>query len=149
MADEQEPSPILDYPDDNPWTVGAAGERDTPASGANLINIVMGLGLAILGPVFTKATGVSSNSLAQWNSIIVGLLIALVGFLGNRSWSPVYDAIQAFLGFWLMLAVFIPGYGNGNEGWDTLAVGAVVAFVGLLGVVMKSTEGTPRRRGTA
>jgi peptidoglycan/LPS O-acetylase OafA/YrhL len=149
MAEEQEPSPITDYPDDNPWTAGAAGERDIPASGTNLINIAMGLGLAILGPVFTGATGVTSDSLAQWNSIIVGLLIAFVGFLGNRSWSPVFDAIQVALGLWLMVAVFIPGYGGGNEGWDTLVVGAIVAFVGLIGVVMKSTAGERRRRGPA
>jgi hypothetical protein len=126
---------------------GPAGERNVPGAGGNLLNIALGLGLAILGPLMTRMSGGSWSQMGLWNNIIVGVLIALLAFNGMRSFRPTADWAQVALGFWLILAPLIPNFAYGEEGLESIVVGIAVMFVALLDAALKTTAVRRRTAG--
>ena len=120
------------------------GRRNVPGSWASALTIILGLGLCVLSPILTRATGMSGHYWGFWNNILTGVLIAILGFMGMRSTSSAPNAAQVALGLWLLIAPMIEGYGHGNIGFDSLFVGGLVAFFGLIAMVMKSSTGWRR-----
>ena len=83
--------------------------------------------------------GYTEIKAAQWNDIIVGVLVLLVALF--RSFSPrarpVWSVADLVLGFWLLLAPFVLGYASyGKPLGQDMVMGLTVlllAWLGLLG----------------
>ncbi len=65
-----------------------------------------------------------------WNDLIVGIIVAVVGFLMVKE-KPWQGWLTGLLGIWLIIAAFIPSLlvGSGNL-WNDLIVGVLVMIGG-------------------
>lgn len=84
------------------------------------------LGLWLVLAAFLKLTPAGN----LWDNLIVGVVVAIVGFLmiSKKSWQ---GWTSGLLGVWLIIAAFIPSLQThtGNL-WNDLIVGVVVAIAG-------------------
>ncbi len=90
--------------------------------GINGLNIILGIWL-IISPFIL---GFAGNSPAQWNNIVVGILVALVA-LSGLSW------INALLGIWLIISPFALGFSmNSAALWNNVIIGVLVGLLALV-----------------
>jgi hypothetical protein len=69
-----------------------------------------------------------------WNDVIVGIIIAIVGF-GMVQGKPWQGWTTGLLGLWLIIAAFIPGLVSGSGLiWNNTIVGLIVAVAGFMAV---------------
>ncbi|RMD71690.1 MAG: hypothetical protein D6819_00965 [Gammaproteobacteria bacterium] len=68
-----------------------------------------------------------------WNDIIVGIILAIVGFAMVPAGATWQGWIIGIGGVWMIIAAFIPSIVNSTTGnfWNNLIVGVVVAVVAL------------------
>jgi len=88
------------------------------------------LGLWLIVAAFLNFSAVGN----LWDNLIVGVLVAIAGFLmiSKKSWQGWTAAV---LGIWLVVAAFIPSLQahTGNL-WNDLIVGVIVAVVGFTAI---------------
>lgn len=98
---------------------------------ASGINTVLGLWL-IASPWVYGYAGVNVGSV--WNSVIVGVVIAIFGALRYRSphQGTTMSWINLVLGVWTAISPWIYGYvENGGRLWNSLIVGIVIAVLAI------------------
>src|SRR4051794_31706808 len=99
--------------------------RTPRTMGASSINILFGLWL-ILAPFIL---GYSRLTVATWNDIILGVLIAGFALLRNFGGWAGANWINVILGIWLILAPFILNYGdNAAPRWNDIILGILVVI---------------------
>lgn len=100
---------------------------------ASGLNLVAGLWL-IVSPFVLGYTDLQQ---AMWNSLIVGVLVAImaaarVAMPGHYPWMSWANVV---LGIWLIASPFIYSYPQGGEGetamWNEIVMGIIVAGLGL------------------
>jgi hypothetical protein len=128
------------------WMAGTGGQRNVPGSFASGLNMLLGLWLCTLGPLFTLISGISPTW-GFWNNVLCGALIAFTGFVGLRNPSPIANVVQVVLGGWLLIATMIEGYGHGSIGFNANFAGGLVTFMALIAIIMKSSAGRRRSPG--
>jgi hypothetical protein len=112
-------------------------KQDPNASSAGgapaVLTLILGLWYVVSPWVY--GGGHSTNG-ATWNSVVVGVLIALFAAarLSNRVAMPAARWLDLVLGLWAALSPWIFGY-VGNQGWliNSLAVGVCVFVLSLWG----------------
>lgn len=117
------------------------GNQVRTASG---LNILAGLWLVIAPFVLVYAT-----TAGVWNSVIVGLLVAiLAGIRAFRPGSPAWMSwANVVLGFWVIIAPFIFAYATFDARlWNNIIVGIIIAALGAWSA-MSTSRGEPTGRG--
>ena len=88
------------------------------------VNGILGIWLIIAAFLNFSTTG------NLWDNLIVGAIVAIVGFLmiGKKAWQG-WTAV--IFGIWLVIAAFIPSLQahTGNL-WNDLIVGIIIAIAG-------------------
>lgn len=65
-----------------------------------------------------------------WNDLIVGIIVAIVGF-GMVQGKPWQGWTAGIFGLWLIVAAFIPGFlSSAGLIWNNIIVGLIVAIAG-------------------
>lgn len=90
----------------------------------NIVSVVCGAVLFLSPFIF----GYSGNTTALWTSLVLGAIIALLGYLKSYKWAAI-AGLAAFISPWIL------GFSEiGAALWVSLIVGAVVALgAGYLG----------------
>ncbi len=92
-------------------------------------SLVLGLWL-LLSPWLLGYTSLTN---ALWNSVIVGILVALMALMHLRG-GPVWEEwVNLVLGIWLILSPWILGFsGMASPTWNAVIVGVLVGLFALL-----------------
>ncbi|MER3537504.1 MAG: hypothetical protein C4298_05385 [Thermus sp.] len=92
-------------------------------------NLVLGLWL-LLSPWLLGYTSLTN---ALWNSVIVGILVALMALMHLRG-GPLWEEwVNLVLGIWLILSPWILGFsGMASPTWNAVIVGVLVGLFALL-----------------
>ncbi len=92
------------------------------------VNFILGLWLIVSGIVPSLNTNI--------NFIIVGILIAILGFWTFKQWQGIVNGI---LGLWILISAFITGL---MINWNLIIVGIVVAILAIWQALTKPTKAT-------
>lgn len=98
---------------------------------ASGLNFLAGIWIIISAWVY----GAIYTSGSAWNSIIIGIVIAV--FAAIRFFSPRSAVglswINALLGIWMIISPWVYGYANTNEArmWNSVIFGIIVLILGV------------------
>ncbi|SDR34106.1 SPW repeat-containing protein [Rhizobiales bacterium GAS191] len=104
--------------------------RDTKESAIDVINAVLGVGLALSPWAF----GFTHEAAAAWNAWLVGAVIALIAIGALVAFAEWEEWANLILGAWAIIAPFMLGFGGMVSAARTHIV------VGLIVVVLAAVE---------
>ena len=114
--------------------------RTAPAAWASWINVILGLWL-IISP---WALGYSHSSVeAKWNSVILGIAVLVLAYLGATMASAIPNWWNIILGIWLVISPYTLRFdGAIRPEQNTMVMGIAIGILALVAGLTKMPPST-------
>lgn len=116
--------------------------RKAPAAWASWINVILGIWL-IIAPWVLGFAGTSTD--ATWNSVILGIAVLILGYLGATTTSAAPCWWNIVLGIWLIISPYALRFnGTPRAEPNTMLFGVIIGILALVAGLAKMPPTTTR-----